>query len=300
MTQGPLLKDLGENAIVRALTQKLQVGPDVRVGAGDDCAVIGSKTAREWMLLKTDVVVEGVHFHPDTEPRRVGWKALCRAISDIAAMGGMPKHALITIALAPKTPMRWLEELYAGLNAAAKRHGVSIVGGESSRSPGPAFINVALTGTVPRKQCILRSGGSPGDLLYVTGFLGGSLAGKHLDFEPRLSEAQFLAREFRPSAMMDLSDGLGADLPRLAEACGCGIEVEPKRIPVTPGCTLQQAMSDGEDFELVFAISPRKAKRLEDGWRRRFRKTPLTRIGRLVPLTPGPPGRHTYGHDHFK
>jgi thiamine-monophosphate kinase len=295
----PQLRDLGEDAVIRALTRKLPLGRDVRAGVGDDCAVIGSPAARNWTLLKTDAVVEGIHFDIRAEPRRVGWKAVCRAVSDIAAMGGTPQHGLVTLALCDRTPMTWVKELYQGIRAAAKRYGVSIVGGETSRSPGAAFINVALTGVVARGECIFRSGGSAGDLLYVTGSLGGSIAGKHLDFEPRLAQGQFLAKQIRPSAMMDISDGLGADLPRLAEASKCSFEVDPERIPTTEGCTLEQALNDGEDFELLFAIAPSKARELEKSWRRSFRKLPLTRIGALISLHKPSTDLYAHGYDHF-
>ena len=297
---GPLLQDLGEDALVRAITRGLPKGDDVRVGAGDDCAVIGKATARNWTLLKTDVVVEGIHFESREEPRRVGWKALCRAISDIAAMGGTPKHALVTFAVSAKKPLRWIEGLYSGIRAAAARYGVSIVGGESARSPSHAFINIALSGEVPRAQCVLRSGGSPGDLIYVTGRLGGSRAGKHLDFTPRLAEGQFLAKSFRPSSMMDLSDGLAKDLPRLAQASRCSFRVDMESIPRSPGCTLQQALGDGEDFELLFTISPKRAARLPNQWRRHFPATPLTRIGELVPRRKKSTLLQAHGHDHFQ
>lgn len=282
-TARPLtLADLGEDRVVAQLTRQLVLGKDVRVGAGDDCAVIGAPRAARWQLLKTDVVVEGVHFLPSDDARRVGWKALCRALSDIAAMGGVPEHALITLAAPPSTTMARLTDLYAGLRKAARKFGVSIVGGETSRSPGPLFLNIALTGSVERAHCTLRSGGKTGDVLYVTGRLGGSRAGKHLDFTPRLAEARWLVTHFRPSAMMDLSDGLAADLPRLAAASGGGYRIEPEFLPRTAGCSIEQALSDGEDFELLFSIAPRHAVNLEHAWKKAFPRLPLTRIGELT------------------
>ncbi|MEO6741579.1 MAG: thiamine-phosphate kinase, partial [Chthoniobacteraceae bacterium] len=230
------IASLGEDAVVAALTRGLPLGADVRRGAGDDCAVIGGLRARVWQLFKTDCVVEGVHFEKKEKPVRVGWKALCRAVSDIAAMGGTPRHALITIAVARDVKMAWLRGIYAGLRKAAQRFGVSIVGGETSRSPGPAFISIALTGEVERARCVTRGGGRAGDFLYVTGRLGGSLAGKHLDFVPRLDEARWLAENFRIRAMMDVSDGIAADLPRLAKASGCSFEVAQEKVPCNRGC----------------------------------------------------------------
>jgi thiamine-monophosphate kinase len=293
------LADWGEDRLVAALTRGLPRDAHVLVGAGDDCAVIGRPRDARWQLLKTDAVVEGVHFRPEEDPRRVGWKALCRAISDIAAMGGIPAHALITMAAPATTEVARVQALYAGLRKAAREYGVTIVGGETSRSPGPLFLSIALTGWVERQHCVLRSGGRPDDLLYVTGRLGGSLAGKHLDFPPRVEEARWLVSHFKPRAMMDLSDGLAADLPRLAAASGCGYAVEEERLPLNPGCTPTKAMRDGEDFELLFALAPRSATALETAWKKRFPRLPLTQIGHLVRHSSSVIRHSTHGYDHF-
>jgi thiamine-monophosphate kinase len=279
--------------------QRGETNADVLVGAGDDCAVIGKPRAPRWQLLKVDALVEHVHFLPDEDPRRIGWKALCRAISDVAAMGGIPEHALITFAAPGSTPIKRIDALYAGLRKAARKFGVSIVGGETSRSPGPLFLNVALTGSVERRHCTLRSGGRSGDALYVTGRLGGSLAGKHLDFTPRLVEARWLVTHFKLRAMMDLSDGLGADLPRLATASRCAYELAREQLPLTPGCTTDQALTDGEDYELLFAIHPRDTTKLESAWRKEFPKLPLTRIGKLLPTSSVRLPTSPRGYDHF-
>jgi thiamine-monophosphate kinase len=293
------LADLGEVELVTRLTRRLTLGAEVRHGAGDDCAVIGGPNARRWQLLKTDAVVENVHFLPAEDPRRIGWKALCRAISDIAAMGGLPSHALITLGAPASTPVARIDALYAGLSRAARRFGVSIVGGETTRSPGPIFLTVALTGWVERTRCTLRSGGSPGDALYVTGRLGGSLSGRHLDFIPRVAEARWLVTHFKPSAMMDLSDGLGADLPRLAAASHCGFDLLPDQLPRAPGCSAEQALSDGEDYELLLAVDPGKALPMERAWKRSFPRLPLTRIGELRAKTKPSKLKLPRGHDHF-
>ncbi len=293
------LAQYGEDRLVAEITRGLPLDANVRVGAGDDCAVIGSPRATRWTLLKADAVVEGVHFLRDDDPRRVGWKALCRAISDIAAMGGVPEHAVITIAIARDDDVARVKALYAGLRKAARRFGVSIVGGETSRSPGPLFVNVTLTGFVERTRCILRSGAKSGDAIFVTGRLGGSRAGKHLDFTPRLAEARWLVENFRPTAMMDLSDGLAADLPRLARASRCGFTLDESRIPITRGCTLNRALGDGEDFELLFALAPRKAAGIAAKWRRTFPKLPLSEIGTCSQATTFNSQLFSNGHDHF-
>ncbi|MEI6351446.1 MAG: thiamine-phosphate kinase [Verrucomicrobiota bacterium] len=300
------LSDLGEDRLVARLTDGLPRNARLLVGPGDDCAVVGRRSDSVWTLLKTDCVIEGIHFERApgvAECRRIGWKAVARAVSDIAAMGGEPEQALITVAFPPTLDVSRVDALYAGMNRCAREFGMAIAGGETARSPGteaapgPIFISVALTGRVERDRCTVRSRGRPGDLLFVTGQLGGSLAGKHLDFMPRLAEARWLTEHFRLHAMMDLSDGLGADLPRLAQASGCGFELG--EIPCSPGVTREAALSDGEDFELLFAISPRHAARLEREWP--FSNLRLTRIGRLTLL--GKPGKASvpviHGFDHF-
>ena len=291
------LHALGEERVVAALTAKLHRTADVIVGAGDDCAVIGKKSDAIWTLLKTDCVIEGIHFASTTPPRRVGWKAMARALSDIAAMGGAPRHALVTIAAPSDTRLSRVKAIYDGLNSAASRFGAGLVGGETSRSPGPLFLSVALTGNVERTRCALRSGGRPGDVLFVTGRLGGSIRGRHLTFDPRLTEGRWLASRSGLKAMMDLSDGLGADLPRMAAASGCGFALEREAIPRQRGVSLDAAISDGEDYELLAAVAPEQASAVQRAWQRKFPDVPLTRIGWLVSGRPGK--SDTEGYDHF-
>ena len=296
------LAGYGEDRLVRELTRQLGRGVNVRVGIGDDCAAIGRPMAALWRLLKTDCIIEGVHFLKSADPRKVGWKALSRALSDIAAMGGLPECALVTIAAPREMEVAWVKGFYAGLRRAAEKFGVVIAGGETARSPGPFFCSVALTGMVERKRCITRSGGRDGDALYVTGRLGGSIGGKHLEFTPRIAEARWLTQHFKPHAMMDLSDGLGSDLPRLAQASGCGFVVYKEKIPVTRGCTTRNALADGEDYELLFAMPARDEKqltRLEAAWKKRFPKLPLTRIGELNCKSQIANRKSPHGFDHY-
>src|SRR5205807_6895655 len=159
---------------------------------------------------------------------------------------------------------------------------VSIVGGETSATRGPATISVGVTGFVEKDRWISRAGGKNGDDLFVTGRLGGSLRGKHLRFMPRINESRWLTKNFRVHVMMDLSDGLGADLPRLAKASKLGFKIDKEKLPLARGAKIGDAISDGEDYELLFAISPRDLARLEKSWRKKFPKLPLTRIGRLA------------------
>lgn len=256
------LSQLGENAVLQRLLTHLHIGAPMLVGPGDDCAVV-ARDAQWDTLLKTDVVVEGVHFTSDTEPKRIGRKALARAVSDIAAMGGIPEHALITVLTHPKRPVGLLEGVYVGIDEMAALFGISVAGGETSSLPFDGLIiNVALTGRVEHGKAILRSGGKAGDIVFVTGPLGGSFpSGHHLDFIPRVSLARYLMKNGpRPTAMMDLSDGVGADLPRLATASHCGFEIDKNLVPCNPGCSVEQALNDGEDYELLLTLSPEDAQ----------------------------------------
>lgn len=289
------LSQLGENAILQRLLSGLPTNDSLLTGPGDDCAVVARNA--EWdTLLKTDVVVENLHFTPDTRPERIGRKALARAVSDIAAMGGIPEHALITVLCHPSRPVELLEGIYRGLNALASRFGVSLAGGETSGLPFDGLvINVALTGRVERGKAILRSGGAPGDLLFVSGVLGGSFPSEwHLDFEPRIELARgLLMAGIRPSAMMDLSDGLGTDLPRLAAASGCGFEIDEQALPCRPGFSPAEAVSHGEDYELLIALHPEQAAILATS----SFATDLHNIGRLTDVCPS---TLAAGWQHFR
>ena len=291
----------GEDAVIARLARQLRrPGPDVVAGIGDDCAVVRGGARGLRLLLKTDCVVEHRHFRPSHPARAVGWKAACRAVSDIAACGGAPRFALVTCVVRSGQTGRWLGELYRGIEAAGRQFGFHVVGGELARTEGPAVINVALTGDVSARHLVRRSGGRPGDVLFVTGLLGGSLAsGWHLRFRPRLAEAQWLTQNFRLRAMMDLSDGLAADLPRLAAAGRTGFRLDCASVPRRAGASLAQALGDGEDFELLFVLAPREAVRLEAAWANKFPRVRLTRIGALAPLGVAEGLRRMRGFDHF-
>lgn len=288
------LRDLGEDALIARILRGFPGGKSLAVGPGDDCAVVdpGRGPLR---LLKTDALVEGVHFLPETPAAKVGWKAVARVLSDFAAMGGRPEHLLVTVAVDADRPVAWMDGLYRGIRKCLATHGGVLAGGETCRLPAGAVISVAGEGLVERPHLTLRSGGKPGDLVLVTGRLGGSITGKHLTFTPRLAEAAWLVRHLRPSAMMDLSDGLAKDLPRLAEASGCGFELG--EIPATRGCTRPQALGDGEDYELLLTASPRRWQAAATAWSAAFPKVPLSVIGRLT--EPGKATRLAGGWDHF-
>lgn len=279
--------------LIGRLTRTLPTNASVVVGPGDDCAVLDEGVPDRLLLFKTDAVVEGVHFTREAAPEKIGHKALARCLSDIAAMAGTPSAALVTIGLPPDYQPELVEAIYAGMSALARRHQVAIVGGETTTNPGGIFLSIALLGWAPRGKAVLRSGAEAGDALFVTGQLGGSLAGKHLDFEPRLTEARWLAQHFPLHAMIDLSDGLAGDLRHILKASRVGAELLATSIPISREAkiaakagssakpALLAALTDGEDFELLFTVASRDAVPLLDGWRQQFPGVALTCIGRI-------------------
>src|ERR1051325_7796719 len=303
---------MNEFELIQRLTRALPMNESVVVGAGDDCAVLEVGAKDRLLLFKTDAVVEGVHFASNAPPEKIGHKALARCLSDIAAMAGTPTAALVTIGLPKNFQPEFVEKIYAGINALAKQHGVAIVGGETTTNPERVLISVALVASVPRGRVLLRSGAKVGDAIFVTGELGGSLAGKHLEFEPRLAEARWLAEHFSIHAMLDLSDWLAGDLRpllsargvcagvlagdlrHLLSASGVGAEVLADAIPVSVAAKraarvggsakspLVAALTDGEDFELLFTIASRDAVPLLDAWKKEFPELPLSCVGKIV------------------
>jgi thiamine-monophosphate kinase len=293
------LRQIGEDRLLARMMPSKGRAKNVVAAAGDDCAVVQSPRPNEFLLLKTDCVVEGIHFSPRDNPAAIGWKAMMRSLSDFAAMSGLPQFALVTLVAPREKTVSWAERLYAGLRKAAKKFDVQIVGGETSATRGPAVISVSVSGVVEHDRWISRRGGRNGDSLFVTGRLGGSIRSKHLRFVPRIEESRWLTKNFSIHAMMDLSDGLGADLPRLARASRLGFEIDENVIPRNRGCAINQAINDGEDYELLFAIAARQRNRLQTSWKRKFPRLPLTCIGRLIPQS-AIRNPHFHGYAHFK
>jgi thiamine-monophosphate kinase len=309
---------MNEFDLIARLTRALPSNSSVVVGPGDDCAVLDGGRPGHYLLFKTDAVVEGIHFTTDAKPEQIGHKALARCLSDVAAMAGQPLAALVTAALPNDFKPERIERIYAGINRLAQRYAVAIVGGETTCNPERLLLSIALLGEVARDKCILRSGAKEGDALFVSGELGGALAGRHLVFEPRLAEAQWLAANFSIHAMIDLSDGLAGDLPHLLRASNVGAELLARAIPISRAAKLQArsnsstkppllaALSDGEDFELLFAAPSPQAVPLLDGWKKRFPDLPLSCIGRItkgrgVKLRDesGLHSLHAHGYVHF-
>jgi thiamine-monophosphate kinase len=285
---------MSEFELIAKLTKSLPTNENVVTGAGDDCAVLDLGVPDKLILFKTDAMVEGIHFTRETPPEKIGRKALARCLSDIAAMAGTPVAALVTVALPKNFDANFIGEIYDGINALAREQGVAIVGGETTTNPERILISVALLGTVARGKQILRSGAKIGDAVFVMGELGGSLAEKHLEFEPRLAEARWLADNFSIHAMIDLSDGLAGDLCHILKASGVGAELLKSSIPISRAAKssalksssgkppFSAALTDGEDFELLFTVVGKDAVKLLDAWKKQFPKLKLSCIGKIV------------------
>jgi thiamine-monophosphate kinase len=294
------LRELGEDRLLDQLLPRLPASKSVVARAGDDCAVVKTPVGRNFLVLKTDCIVEGVHFMPEANALEIGWKAMMRPLSDFAATSALPQFALITLIASEETESRWVNKLYRGLRKAAARFKVNFVGGETSSTLGPVVISVSVVGFVEKDRWVSRRGGKVGDYLFVTGTLGGAIKRKHLQFVPRIAESRWLTKNFSIHAMMDLSDGLGADLPRLARASKIGFTIEMESLPLSHGVKINDAISEGEDYELLFAMSPRDGARLERCWRKRFPRVRLTRIGGLNRKTKNENRQLRGGYVHFQ
>jgi len=242
--------------------------------------------SHDW-LLTSDPVIEGIHFTNETPAAAIGHKAVGRGLSDIAAMGGQPVWALIDIVASPDTPIATIDGIYRGAAQLAEEYSLAIVGGDISQSP-KLEIHVFAIGQLPAGSAVLRSGASSGDLLFVTGSLGGSLQGKHLAFEPRVREGAWLRG--RATALIDISDGLASDLRHLSDMSGTGARLNTARIPLSPEASgmnnartpLDHSLYDGEDFELLFTIPSRDHEAFVFSWRETF-DLGCTLIGVMTP-----------------
>lgn len=297
---------MNEFDLISKLTKSLPTNSFVVTSTGDDCAVLDSGQPGRYLLFKTDAVVEGIHFEKDADPVRVGHKALARCLSDIAAMAGRAMAALVTIALPKSFDVAYVEKIYEGMSALAREYGVAIVGGETTTNPERILISISVLGDVASARCIRRSGAKAGDALFVTGDLGGSIAEKHLQFHPRIREAHWLAENFEVHSMIDLSDGLAGDLRHILSASQVGAEIRAASIPISRAAKLQAkmkpngktpliaALSDGEDFELLFTLASKDAVAVLDRWKKQFSHTRLTCIGKIN-ATPGLKIRDEHG-----
>ncbi|MBZ0138055.1 MAG: thiamine-phosphate kinase [Planctomycetes bacterium] len=287
--------------------------PNLEVGPGDDCAIIRVERDRE--ALKIDTTIEDKHFiladkgkkiaptlGPGATPEEVGRKAITRCLSDMAAMGATPSAALVSVTLPTGASVALREKLFIGIAKTCATYGVTLAGGDTQGWDGPLSITVAMTGMMDGVRPALRAGAAPGDVVAITGSLGGSILGKHLRFEPRIAEGRFLADK-GVSAMIDISDGLSGDLTRICEESGMrfavGADLAAEAVPVSKSArrlaklegkgasrALHHALHDGEDFELLFIVKPNRWKKIVQEWP--F-DVPIRALGMMRPLRKGEP-----------
>ncbi len=330
------LRQLGEFGLIDRIQKRFPPpASTVPLGIGDDAAAI-LPSAKQYLLLTTDSLIEGVHFDPAFSTfREVGYKSVMVNVSDIAAMGGAPRFFLISLGLTRRQTVEEIDHLYQGIEKGSREAGLDLLGGNVAFSTGPFFISPTVLGEVPKKEMITRAGAREGDGLYVTGTLGDAAAGlallqKGIETKPfarlvrryrspqaRWREGRLLAKARIPSAMIDLSDGLSSDLGHVLKQSGLGAEIEADRLPLSSSLRraalqmgtdpLEYALHGGEDYELLFSVPESKTRKLEkmieDGL------IAARRIGRMAPRRIGlrlkePSGRSrsiaSGGWDHLK
>jgi thiamine-monophosphate kinase len=328
------LRVTGEIDLIRRIRERsgqlrvgrgLRLGSELRLGIGDDCALLRPRRGED-LAVTTDLTLADRHFRLDWHPAQaVGHRTLARGLSDLAAMGARPVAAFLSLGLprelvkkpGSRSGQAWVDRYLDGFLALAEASGTPLAGGDLAESPVFAA-DIVLIGAVRQGRALLRSGARAGDLLYVTGALGGAAAGlerlggsgvrrvsgvsgvsvvsgagkrdradrllaAHLWPQPRLAQGQWLARRGRASAALDISDGLSTDLVHLCEESGVAAEVDAALVPVFPGASLEQALHGGEDYELLFAAQP------ETRLPRAIASVPVTRIGRVVRRRAGRP-----------
>lgn len=311
------LREIGEFGLIARIQKRIAALPPAVIrGIGDDAAVTSLSPATE-VVSTVDLLVEGVHFNLSlTSAHLLGRKSLAVNLSDMAAMGAKPCFALISLALPSRTSLKFIDDFISGFLEMAGDHGVSLIGGDTSSSPGKLFISVTLLGEGKKEQLVFRSGAKLGDGLYVTGTLGDSLMGlhvaqkregkpaspdetylleRHLNPTPRVREGRALAERGIARAMIDVSDGLFSDLTHICEESRVGATVWIERIPLSSpfqsvasnpgGQGWQAAIKGGEDYELLFSAAPEKEAELGElarGW-----ECGLACIGKIEPQSQG-------------
>lgn len=303
------LKKIGEFGLINSIARRAPGAPsDIIRGIGDDAAVIALDKTR-CLLFTTDTLIESIHFETSfTSPYLLGKKSLAVNLSDIAAMGGTPHSFVVSLSIPPGVTYEFIKKFYAGIYAQAKKFNVSLVGGDTTASPDKLAITISLLGAARAGEVICRHGACTGDAIYVTGFLGDSALGlsllkkkkagssvnclvkQHLDPVPRVAQGREIARRSVASSMIDVSDGLLADLRHILDESGVGARLRLDRVPLSPRyCkSLQRGSADyynaalcgGEDYELLFTVPPEKEKTIAT--LRKLSGIPLTRIGEVA------------------
>lgn len=320
------VRDIGEFGLINRVARMLPGNETTVVGIGDDCAVL--KIGNALTLVSCDASIEDVHFRRRlAAPEDIGWKAMASAISDIAAMGGQPHFALITLACPGDTETEFVDRLYYGFTTVARRFGAAIVGGDTTRSPSGIVMDIMVLGEPMEDRYLLRRGAQCGDVLAVTGYPGRSAAGllalergfpacplipAHLFPVPRVEEGKWFAQQPGVHAMIDLSDGLVQDAGHIAERSALGLDIDPERMPIATELEAYKeilgidprdmALGGGEDYELILALDPKQANKIQQAFRERFFQ-PMSIIGNFTEASLGlrlagepiPPK----GFDHF-
>jgi thiamine-monophosphate kinase len=263
-----------EQALIRWLRERLPPHPLLKLGIGDDAAILDLRGAAE-CVVTVDALMDGVDFRlSEIDPRRAGRKALAVNLSDLAAMAAEPLAGVVALVLPKTGGLELATALYEGVLPLAEKHGLAIAGGDTNSWDGSLVVSITLLGKVTPRGALRRGGAKVGDRILATGAFGGSILGRHLDFEPRVAEALLLNKRYELHAGIDVSDGLSLDLSRMAEESGCGAVLDLKKIPIAvdaqrlaeqlgDGSTaLDHALSDGEDFELLLAVPPEEARRI--------------------------------------
>jgi len=287
-----------EKLLISRIRHRAPLRRGIVSGIGDDCAILQIPAGHQ-TLVTTDFSLEGVHFRREWHPAEtVGHRCLTRGLSDIAAMGGNPIAAFLSLALPPTLPQSWVDQFLRGLLKLAKQFKVSLAGGDTAQSPGGVLADIVVVGSVPQGKAIQRSGARAGDCVYVTGTLGGAAAAlkllfsgrklrpddfpRHFHPTPRIQVGQFLREKGLASAMIDLSDGLSTDLAHICQESGVGAEVHAPAIPCASiakpsrEVELQFALNGGDDYELLFTARPSKHVPT------RIAGLPITQIGRIT------------------
>lgn len=280
-----------EAEFVAWLRRRLPRHEQLTLGIGDDAALVRLRERGD-LLVSTDMLMDTVDFHLDrVDPRRVGRKALAVNLSDIAAMAGRPLAAVVSVALPRAAGLPMAQALCEGFLPLAERYHLAIAGGDTNSWDGPLVISVTILGEPTKRGALTRGGAKPGDAILVTGSFGGSILGRHFDFNPRVEEALVLRELYELHAGIDVSDGLSLDLSRLATASGCGAMLDTASVPISEAAhelarrdgtelkALDHALSDGEDFELILAVPPAVARKMLADQPLPVR---LTEIGRFV------------------
>jgi thiamine-monophosphate kinase len=286
LKEKPLIQNIRRTAALR--------GSKIKTGIGDDCAVLRLPAGQE-ALVTTDFSLENVHFRREWHPPdSVGHRCHARGLSDIAAMGGVPQAAFLSLGLPGDLPQKWVDEFVAGLLKLANRYSVPLAGGDTAQSPDGILADIVVLGSVPAGKAILRSGARPGEFLYVTGSLGSAVATldqlrdgkklrprshpKHFYPEPRRAVGQYLREKKLATSMIDISDGLSTDLDHICEESKTGAVVYVEALPVAGGgASLRDALHGGDEYELLFTARPgRQVPKIIAG-------VPVTRIGEILP-----------------